>query len=379
LLFVVAYIFLPVIGLPAIVTNAISISPETFILYFSAIPLIFLGYYFGGKIESRNVNGVIYLSVIASMLLFLKYFSLKFSAILAIPLASATMLATYYALTDFSIRYPKSSLLISLSALAYLLASYGFPLKSFNSKLIFGNAPPTYVFYFLFSTTYLSLLSKNPKPAYIVASIIPLLTGYRWQVLALFLAALFLLIDKRKIDVKRTFLLISLIFIFFAILSWHFALLKHQSFKIPSYLIISYRAAFTLSVFEEISKHAGEGKGIALFTAPKSKQIVAKEIFGYEHSLTYTLLGGFLYDFGLPAYFLSAIFTGSIFALLKSKAKKEKRLLFYIFAGIMVTFVETGIDFGALLLIFNFVWIILLDELPKALFFKTKLKRLHTS
>ncbi len=362
--FIVVYILLPVIALPAIIANAISISSKIFILYLSAIPFILLGYYLGEKIENENADkAIIYLSAIASMLLFFKYFLLKLPAILAIFLAFASMLATYYALMNFSTRYPKLSLLISLAILTYLLASYGFPLKSFNSKLIFGNSPLTYIFFFLFSISYLSLLSKNPKPAYIIASITPILTGYRWQVSALFLAALFLLIDKRKINIKQAFLLISIIFVFFAILSWHFALLKHQNFKIPGYLIISYRAAFTLDVFEEISKHAGEGKGIALFTAPKSKQIVAKKLFGYEHSLTYTLLGGFLYDFGLPAYFFSAIFIGFIFAFLKSKAKKEKKqLLFYVFAGVMVTLVETGIDFAALLFIFNSIWIISLEK-----------------
>lgn len=213
------------------------------------------------------------------------------------------------------------------------------------------------VSYIIFLPSINILLAKyNRKSHYIlllIGLILFALTGYRTTPIAIMLSALITLYYTRDVDVKYVILaiiaiaavLIAVGFIAVQAISW-------QHWTLNPIELVSYRAAFTLNVLSKAIENQCTTMGnlfyttlTGFFTHSDARVLVGQATLGEVHSITSTIFGPALLDFGIVGMILQMLSIGLILKTLHS-IQKHKKSIFSAFYGILlaqtIIWIETG-------------------------------------
>ena len=211
--------------------------------------------------------------------------------------------------------------------------------------------------YIIFLPSINVLLAKyNRKSHYlllVIGLILFALTGYRTTPIAIMLSALITLYYTRDIDVKYIILAILAIavvllavgFIAVQAISW-------QHWSLNPIELVSYRAAFTLNVLSKAIEKQFTTMGnlfyttlTGFFTHSDARVLVGQATIGRVHSITSTIFGPALLDFGIVGMLLQMFLLGFFLKTLHG-IQNHKKSIFTAFYGILlaqtIIWIETG-------------------------------------
>ena len=211
--------------------------------------------------------------------------------------------------------------------------------------------------YIIFLPSINVLLARyNRKSHYLlllIALVLFALTGYRTTPIAIMLSALITLYYTRDVDVKYIILAILAIavvllavgFIAVQAISW-------QHWSLNPIELVSYRAAFTLNILSKAIENQFATMGnlfyatlTGFFTHSDARVLVGQATLGQVHSITSTIFGPALLDFGIVGMLIQMLLLGFILKTLHS-IQNYKKEVFTAFYGILlaqtIIWIETG-------------------------------------
>ena len=200
------------------------------------------------------------------------------------------------------------------------------------------------------------LAGYNRKSHYLlllIGLVLFALTGYRTTPIAIMLSALITLYYTRDVDMKYIILAILAIavvllavgFIAVQAISW-------QHWSLNPIELVSYRAAFTLNILSKAIENQFATMGnlfyatlTGFFTHSDARVLVGQATLGQVHSITSTIFGPALLDFGIVGMLIQMLLLGFILKTLHS-IQNYKKEVFTAFYGILlaqtIIWIETG-------------------------------------
>lgn len=179
------------------------------------------------------------------------------------------------------------------------------------------------------------------------------LTGYRTTPIAIMLSALITLYYTRDVDIKYIILavlaigivLLAVGFIAVQAISW-------QHWSLNPVELVSYRAAFTLNILSSAIQNQCVTMGnlfyatlTGFFTHTDPRVLVGIATISRNHSITSTIFGPALLDFGILGMIVQMLFLGIVLKTLHS-LQSHKKSIFIAFYGILlaqtIIWIETG-------------------------------------
>lgn len=211
--------------------------------------------------------------------------------------------------------------------------------------------------YIIFLPSINVLLARYNRKSHYLLLLIGLvlfaLTGYRTTPIAIMLSALITLYYTRDVDVKYIILAILAIavvllavgFIAVQAISW-------QHWSLNPIELVSYRAAFTLNILSKAIENQFATMGnlfyatlTGFFTHSDARVLVGQATLGQVHSITSTIFGPALLDFGIVGMLIQMLLLGIILKTLHS-IQNYKKEIFTAFYGILlaqtIIWIETG-------------------------------------
>ena len=211
--------------------------------------------------------------------------------------------------------------------------------------------------YIIFLPSINVLLARYNRKSHYLLLVIGLvlfaLTGYRTTPIAIMLSALITLYYTRDVDVKYIILAILAIavvllavgFIAVQAISW-------QHWSLNPIELVSYRAAFTLNVLSKAIENQFTTMGnlfyttlTGFFTHSDARVLVGQATIGRVHSITSTIFGPALLDFGIVGMLIQMFLIGLILKTLHS-IQNHSKSIFTAFYGILlaqtIIWIETG-------------------------------------
>ncbi len=211
--------------------------------------------------------------------------------------------------------------------------------------------------YIIFLPSINVLLARYNRKSHYLLLLIGLvlfaLTGYRTTPIAIMLSALITLYYTRDVDVKYIILAILAIavvllavgFIAVQAISW-------QHWSLNPIELVSYRAAFTLNILSKAIENQCATMGnlfyatlTGFFTHSDARVLVGQATLGQVHSITSTIFGPALLDFGIVGMLIQMLLLGFILKTLHS-IQNYKKEIFTAFYGILlaqtIIWIETG-------------------------------------
>lgn len=211
--------------------------------------------------------------------------------------------------------------------------------------------------YIIFLPSINILLAKyNRKSHYIlllIGLVLFVLTGYRTTPIAIMLSSLITLYYTRDVDLKYMILAILAIgavllavgFIAVQAISW-------QHWHLNPVELVSYRAAFTLNILSSAIANQFATMGslfyatlTGFFTHTDPRVLVGMATIGRDHSITSTIFGPALLDFGIVGMALQMLLLGLILKTLHT-IQTNRKTIFTAFYGILlaqtIIWIETG-------------------------------------
>lgn len=211
--------------------------------------------------------------------------------------------------------------------------------------------------YIIFLPSINVLLARYNRKSHYLLLLIGLvlfaLTGYRTTPIAIMLSALITLYYTRDVDLKYIILAILAIavvllavgFIAVQAISW-------QHWSLNPVELVSYRAAFTLNILSKAIENQFATMGnlfyatlTGFFTHSDARVLVGQATLGQVHSITSTIFGPALLDFGILGMILQMFLLGLILKTLHS-IQNYKKEIFSAFYGILlaqtIIWIETG-------------------------------------
>ena len=211
--------------------------------------------------------------------------------------------------------------------------------------------------YIIFLPSINVLLARYNRKSHYLLLLIGLvlfaLTGYRTTPIAIMLSALITLYYTRDVDVKYIILAILAIavvllavgFIAVQAISW-------QHWSLNPIELVSYRAAFTLNILSKAIENQFATMGnlfyatlTGFFTHSDARVLVGQATLGQVHSITSTIFGPALLDFGIVGMLIQMLLLGFILKTLHS-IQNYKKEIFTAFYGILlaqtIIWIETG-------------------------------------
>ena len=211
--------------------------------------------------------------------------------------------------------------------------------------------------YIIFLPSINVLLARYNRKSHYLLLLIGLvlfaLTGYRTTPIAIMLSALITLYYTRDVDVKYIILAILAIavvllavgFIAVQAISW-------QHWSLNPIELVSYRAAFTLNILSKAIENQFATMGnlfyatlTGFFTHSDARVLVGQATLGQVHSITSTIFGPALLDFGIVGMLIQMLLLGFILKTLHS-IQNYKKEVFTAFYGILlaqtIIWIETG-------------------------------------
>ena len=200
------------------------------------------------------------------------------------------------------------------------------------------------------------LAGYNRQSHYIlllIGLVIFVLTGYRTTPIAIMLSALITLYYTRDVDLKYIILavlaigivLLAVGFIAVQAISW-------QHWSLNPIELVSYRAAFTLNILSSAIQNQCVTMGnlfyatlTGFFTHTDPRVLVGIATISRNHSITSTIFGPSLLDFGLVGMIVQMFLLGIVLKTLHS-LQSHKKSIFTAFYGILlaqtIIWIETG-------------------------------------
>lgn len=179
------------------------------------------------------------------------------------------------------------------------------------------------------------------------------LTGYRTTPIAIMLSALITLYYTRDVDIKYIILavlaigivLLAVGFIAVQAISW-------QHWSLNPVELVSYRAAFTLNILSSAIQNQCVTMGnlfyatlTGFFTHTDPRVLVGIATISRNHSITSTIFGPALLDFGILGMIVQMLFLGIVLKTLHT-LQSHKKSIFTAFYGILlaqtIIWIETG-------------------------------------
>ena len=211
--------------------------------------------------------------------------------------------------------------------------------------------------YIIFLPSINVLLARYNRKSHYLLLLIGLvlfaLTGYRTTPIAIMLSALITLYYTRDVDLKYIILailaiavvLLSVGFIAVQAISW-------QHWSLNPVELVSYRAAFTLNILSKAIENQFATMGnlfyatlTGFFTHSDARVLVGQATLGQVHSITSTIFGPALLDFGILGMVIQMFLLGLILKTLHS-IQNYKKEIFSAFYGILlaqtIIWIETG-------------------------------------
>jgi oligosaccharide repeat unit polymerase len=233
----------------------------------------------------------------------------------------------------------------------------GIPL--FSGVLKANAATKIWLFSYIFFIIGINiLLAKYNRKIYYLLLVIGLglfaLTGYRTTPIAILLSVFITLYYSRtnmklKYQILFGILISSLLIIvgFIAVQA-----IEWQQWRLNALELISYRAGFTLNILDRTTYLAGSTHGklfyytlTGFFKSVDPRVIVGQTILGENHSITSTIFGPAILDFGWVGMFIQMFLIGFILKLLYIIQKHLKSVASAIYGIILaqtIIWIETG-------------------------------------
>ena len=227
-----------------------------------------------------------------------------------------------------------SSALKSRAATKIWLLSYLLYLPGINILLVKYNRKTNYVLLFL--------------GLFLFA-----LTGYRTTPIAILLSSFISLYYTRNFKTKH-YLIFGVLLLFILVIVGFIAMksIVGQQWRLGPLELISYRAAFTLNIFDKITRREFLTGGqlfyytlTGFFNSVDPRVIVGKTVLLENHSLTSTIFGPVTLDFGLIGMSIQMFILGVILKLMHILQTYKKGILTALYAIILsqtIIWVETG-------------------------------------
>lgn len=213
------------------------------------------------------------------------------------------------------------------------------------------------VSYIIFLLSINVLLAKYNRKSHYLLLLIGLvlfaLTGYRTTPIAIMLSALITLYYTMDIDVK--YIILAILAIAVVLLAVGFIAVQAitwQHWSLNPIELVSYRAAFTLNILSKAIENQCATMGnlfyttlTGFFTHSDARVLVGQATLGQVHSITSTIFGPALLDFGIVGMILQMFLLGLILKTLHS-IQNYKKEIFTAFYGILlaqtIIWIETG-------------------------------------
>lgn len=201
------------------------------------------------------------------------------------------------------------------------------------------------------------LLAKYNRNSHYILLIIGLLlfalTGYRTTPIAIMLSALITLYYTRDVDLK--YIILAIIAIALVLLAVGFIAVQAiswQHWSLNPIELVSYRAAFTLNILSQAIANQFATMGnlfyatlTGFFTHTDPRVLVGIATIGRNHSITSTIFGPALLDFGILGMIVQMFLIGIILKTLHS-IQNHKKSIFSAIYGILlaqtIIWIETG-------------------------------------
>ena len=211
--------------------------------------------------------------------------------------------------------------------------------------------------YIIFLPSINILLARYNRKIHYVLLIIGLvlfaLTGYRTTPIAIMLSSLITLYYTRDVDVKYIlFAILAIVLMLLAVGFIAVQAISWQHWSLNPIELVSYRAAFTLNILGSAIQNQFATMGnlfyatlTGFFTHTDPRVLVGIATINRNHSITSTIFGPALLDFGIVGMIIQMFIIGIILKSLHS-IQNHKKSIFTAFYGILlaqtIIWIETG-------------------------------------
>ncbi|WP_297980917.1 oligosaccharide repeat unit polymerase family protein [uncultured Methanobrevibacter sp.] len=179
------------------------------------------------------------------------------------------------------------------------------------------------------------------------------LTGYRTTPITILLSIFITLFYTRNIKLRhQIFLALAIIAILIGVGFIAVKAISWQNWSLNPLELLSYRAAFTLNVLQRAVEHQFVTGGTlfystltGFFTHIDPRNLVGIALLGRNHSITSTIFGPALMDFGIVGMSVQMLLIGFILKTLHSIAKYKRELYAGIYGILLaqsIIWIETG-------------------------------------
>lgn len=198
------------------------------------------------------------------------------------------------------------------------------------------------VSYLIFLPSINILLAKFNRKSYYVLLIIGVLlfaiTGYRTTPIAILLSTFITLYYTRDFKLKYQLIFVLLILVILIVVGFiAINAIGTQHWRLNALEIVSYRAGFTLKILERaINRQLMTGGALfystltGFFTSTDPRVLVGQAVLSYNHSITSTIFGPSLLDFGTWGMIIQMFLMGAFLKALHM----VKNFKFSIITGI---------------------------------------------
>jgi len=201
------------------------------------------------------------------------------------------------------------------------------------------------------------LLSKYNRKIYYLLLILGLglftLTGYRTTPIAILLSVFITLYYSKNMKIRYQIMFTVIIAILLIVVGFiAVQAIEWQSWRLNALELISYRAAFTLNILDRTIPLASSSHGdlfyytlTGFFNSVDPRVIVGETVLGKSHSITSTIFGPAILDFGWIGMAVQMFLIGLILKLLHIIQKHVKGIATAIYAIILgqtIIWIETG-------------------------------------
>jgi len=314
------------------------------------------------NIQLKTLLPVVY-GVILSILMFHGVFTITHSYLLSLlyPIL-VLIISNLYVIQKFVgngvIKNPSTvlgvfkqmdNILFTVGILSFiaLTVKYGtLPILDYNLRIAISNDPLR-----LISTGALVYGGMCNTFYFTVAFVLLLLLGYKAGILILCISFLLYRYSLRKISIIEIVVSLLGLMVVLAVMSKVILLSSGQKWSIGVLEILSYRAYFDITVLEKVINSQIHTLGKVILN-PNGEKLIGELLFGYSHNFTSTMFGPIYLDFGIY---------GLVFAILLGLFSRSiymgDRRIYCIYAAILLSMCEIGINYGFLIVLFIMLYV----------------------
>ena len=348
-------------------------------IFFYSIPFFIDDriYQYFSKIKILNIQLKVLLPVVYGVVLFLLIsygvFTITNSYLMSIlypilVLIVSNLFVIHKVLNDGVIKNPPpvlkiltymDSIIFAVGILSFiaLTVEYGtIPILDYSIRMAISKDPLR-----LISTGALVYGGMSNALYFVVAFILLILLGYKAGILILFISFLLYRYSLKKISLKGIVVSVLGLMIILAVMTKVILLSSGQRWSIGILKILSYRAYFDIKVLEKIINYPTYTFGKVVLN-PDGERLIGELLFGYSHNFTSTMFGPVYLDFGIYGLLFA-----TLLGLFSRSIYKGDRRIYCIYAAILLSMCEIGINYGFLIVTFIMLYVNSLLDLREKL------------